>query len=174
MVTLKLQDSDIKDSMQNAPLVEVVIEVPRGSFVKRRASGRLDYVSPFPCPFNYGSVDAVIGPEGDPLDAVVLGPRLSRGARISVPAMGAVWIFDRGLSDDKLICSENPIDPRQRKRILLFFKIHTACKRLLNLLRGYSGPTQCRGWIGAEEAILKASIRNDAAPMAQNIHIRKK
>jgi inorganic pyrophosphatase len=32
--------------------VDVVIEVPRGSFLKRGSSGRTDFVSPLPCPYN--------------------------------------------------------------------------------------------------------------------------
>ena len=59
----------------------MVIEIPRGSFLKRGSTGRLDFLSPVPCPFNYGSVESLIGLEGDLLDAVVLGPRLSRDER---------------------------------------------------------------------------------------------
>ena len=55
--------------------IEVVIEIPKWSFLKRGTSGKVDFVSPFPCPFNYGSVPRYIGLEGDLLDAVVLGPR---------------------------------------------------------------------------------------------------
>ena len=40
------------------PELEVVIEIPRGSFLKRGSSGRIDFVSPLPCPFNYGSAPA--------------------------------------------------------------------------------------------------------------------
>ena len=74
------------------PQVNVVIEVPRGSFLKRGSDGALDFVSPFPCPFNYGSVEGYLGLEGDMLDAVVLGPRLSRGSRVKVQAFGAVLV----------------------------------------------------------------------------------
>ena len=42
--------------IKEPPLVEVVVEIPRGSFLKRGSSGRVDFVSPLPCPFNYGSV----------------------------------------------------------------------------------------------------------------------
>ena len=36
-----------------APIeLEVVIEIPRGSFLKRGSDGQVDFVSPFPCPFN--------------------------------------------------------------------------------------------------------------------------
>ena len=61
------------------PLIEVIIEIPRGGFLKRGSTGELDFISPFPCPFNYGSIPAFIGLDGDLLDAVVLGPRLPRG-----------------------------------------------------------------------------------------------
>ena len=40
------------------PEVDVVIEIPRGSFLKRGSTGHVDFVSPLPCPFNYGSVPA--------------------------------------------------------------------------------------------------------------------
>ena len=39
-----------------APEVDVVIEVTRGSFLKRGSTAHVDFVSPLPCPFNYGSV----------------------------------------------------------------------------------------------------------------------
>jgi len=65
-----------------APEVEVVIEVPRGSFLKRGSSGRVDFVSPLPSPYNYGCVPTHIGLEGDLLDAVVLGPRLPFGSTV--------------------------------------------------------------------------------------------
>ena len=45
------------------PELEVVIEVPRGSFVKRGSSGSVDFISPLPCPFNYGAVPTLLGLE---------------------------------------------------------------------------------------------------------------
>ena len=70
------------DMHKEAPLVEVIIEIPRGSFLKRGSTGELDFISPLPCPFNYGSIPAFIGQDADLLDAVVLGPRLPLGARL--------------------------------------------------------------------------------------------
>jgi len=64
--------------------LDVVIEIPRGSFLKRGSFGTIDFVSPLPCPFNYGAVPLYIGLEGDLLDAVVLGARLPRGTRTRV------------------------------------------------------------------------------------------
>jgi inorganic pyrophosphatase len=151
-----------KSSIEDAPQLEVVIEIPRGSFLKRGSIGRLDFISPFPCPFNYGSVEAYVGCEGDLLDAVVLGPRLRRGTRITVQAFGAVGLMDRGMYDDKLICSDHPIEPVQRFLVLLFFQFYAQCKGLLNLFRGRSGRNHCEGWGDAKAAIARAKPREDA------------
>jgi inorganic pyrophosphatase len=59
---------------RSPPEVEVVIEIPRGSFLKRGSTGHIDFISPLPCPFNYGAVPTLLGLEGALLDAVVLGP----------------------------------------------------------------------------------------------------
>ncbi len=138
-------------------MVEVVIEIPRGSFLKRGSSGSLDFVSPFPCPFNYGSVEAYLGLEGDLLDAVVLGPRLKRGARVSVQALGAIGLTDRGMYDDKLICSDVALGHWQRISILLFFRIYARCKGLLNVYRRRAGRNACEGWCDVREAIARAT-----------------
>jgi hypothetical protein len=101
--------------------LDVVVEVPRGSFLKRGSTGELDFLSPLPCPFNYGSVPQYLGMEGDLLDAVVLGPRLPYGSHVRVKAWGAVTLTDHGMSDDKLICSSRPLGPEERRRVLRFF-----------------------------------------------------
>ncbi len=145
--------------MNNAPKVEVVIEIPKGSIVKRRSSGRLDFISPVPCPFNYGAIDNILGPDKDLLDAVVLGPRLHRGARLTVPVVGAIRITDRGMFDDKLICSEKPVGKMKRALILLFFKFYAKCKGFINFCRGYPGRNHCNGWQEAGEILEKAVTR---------------
>jgi inorganic pyrophosphatase len=143
-----------------APEVEVVIEIPRGSFVKRGSTGHVDFVSPLPCPFNYGSVPQYVGREGDLLDAVVLGPRLALGTRTRVPAWGAVVLTDRGMSDDKLICGREPLSAGQRRRVLRFFRFYAKCKGLLNLARGRPGRNACDGWCEASVAIARARVRD--------------
>ena len=150
------------DAAGETPTVEVVIEVPRGSFLKRGSTGRIDFVSPLPCPFNYGSVPAFLGLEGDLLDAVVLGPRLRLGTRIRVTAWGAVTLTDRGMSDDKLICSEQPVSAKERRRVLRFFRFYAICKGLLNLLRRRPGRNACDGWLAPTQAIARARPRDDA------------
>lgn len=144
------------------PELEVVIEVPRGSFLKRGSTGRVDFVSPLPCPFNYGSVPIYLGLEGDLLDAVVLGPRLPPGTRIRVKARGAVTLSDRGMSDDKLICSDQPLSPSERRKVLRFFRFYARCKGLLNVWRRRPGRNACEGWCEAGQALARARPRGDA------------
>jgi inorganic pyrophosphatase len=142
------------------PKLQVQIEIPRGSFLKRGSTGHIDFISPLPCPFNYGSVPQYLGLEGDLLDAVVLGPRLPRGSRVLVKAWGAVTLTDRGMTDDKLICSHHPLQARQRRNVLRFFHIYAKCKGLLNLLRRRPGRNACDGWCDAAEAIARARPRD--------------
>ena len=136
--------------------VEVVIEVPRGSFLKRGSSGRIDFVSPLPCPFNYGAVPTHLGLEGDLLDALVLGPRLHRGTRLRIQAWGAVTLTDRGMSNDKLVCSHHPPSPAECRNVLRFFHFYAKCKALLNLWRRRPGRNACEGWCEATQALERA------------------
>ena len=145
-----------------APEVEVVIEVPRGSFLKRGSTGSIDFVSPLPCPFNYGAVPTHLGLEGDLLDALVLGPRLRVGTRVRVKAWGAVTFTDRGMSDDKLICADHPPSRAERRNVLRFFHFYAKCKGLLNLWRRRPGRNACEGWCDATEAIARARPLTDA------------
>ena len=143
------------------PEVEVVIEIPRGSFLKRGSTGRVDFISPLPCPFNYGSVPKFLGLEGDLLDALVLGPRLPLGTRIRVKAWGAVTMTDRGMVDDKLICSAHSPSPRERQKVLWFFHFYAKCKGLLNIWRRRPGRNACDGWCDASDALSRARPRHD-------------
>ena len=116
-----------------------MIEIPSGSFLKRGSTGHLDLISPFPCPFNYGSAPQFIGLEGDLLDAVVLGPRLPSGTRIKVHTWGAITLTDRGMCDDKLICSDRSPSAQERDDVLRFFSFYAKCKGLLNVWRRRPG-----------------------------------
>ncbi len=142
--------------LAEAPEVDVVIEVPRGSFLKRGSTGSIDFVSPLPCPFNYGAVPTHLGLEGDLLDALVLGPRLRLGTRTRVRAWGAITLTDRGMSDDKLVCSDHPPSEIEIRDVLRFFRFYAKCKGLLNLWRRRPGRNACEGWCEAAEAIARA------------------
>jgi inorganic pyrophosphatase len=136
--------------------VEVVIEVPRGSFVKRGSTGSIDFISPLPCPYNYGAVPTLLGLEGDLLDALVLGPRRRLGTRTRLGAWGAVTLTDRGMSDDKLICSDARPTLADIEGVLRFFHFYAKCKGLLNLWRRRPGRNACEGWCTATEALARA------------------
>lgn len=141
---------------ESAPLVNVIIETPRGSFLKRGTAGKLDFISPLPCPFNYGSIPAYIGTDGDFLDAIVLGARLPLGASVSVYAWGSIGMIDGGVLEDKLICAQAPISKQQQRLILWFFIIYAKAKYLLNLIKGRKGRNSCEGWHDAASALARA------------------
>lgn len=148
--------------MKSPPLVEVIIEIPKGSFLKRGSTGEVDFVSPLPCPVNYGSAPDYIGLEGDLLDAVVLGPRLPYGTRVRVYVWGAIGLTDRGMYDDKLICGQIPVPLWKQRMLLVFFMFYAKAKHVLNFLRGRKGPNRCEGWDTAEHALARAMPREQA------------
>ena len=155
------QQSHFREISEPSSL-EVVIEIPQGSFLKRGSTGKVDFISPLPCPFNYGSVPNYIGLDGDLLDAVVLGPRLPLGTKIRVKPWGAVMMTDRGLMDDKLICAEHSPDAAQREKVLSFFRFYAKCKGWLNMWRGRPGRNACEGWCEAGDALARAQPRHDS------------
>ncbi len=127
--------------------VLAIIEVPRGSFVKRELheGERIDFVSPLPSPFNYGFLPDAPGEDGDPADAVVLGPRLAAGTEVELTVVGRVRFVDAGAPDHKLVLSAQPISARQRLGLVAFFTLYARAKRALNLLRGARGATRFDG-----------------------------
>lgn len=116
--------------------LRVRIEVPRGAFVKPGHDGRgVDLVSPLPSPFNYGSVPGTHGPDGDPWDAVVLGPRLARGTEVELPVRGRVWFRDGGVDDPKWVVGERPLRTRDKILLVGFFGAYGGLKMLRDLAR---------------------------------------
>jgi inorganic pyrophosphatase len=136
--------------------LEVVIEIPRWSFLKRGSTGKVDFVLPFPCLFNYGSVRDFLGGDGDCLDAIVLGPRLARGTRVKVRVHGAIGLSDRGMYDDKLVCSGEPLRRSARRQVLIFMKVYGVLKRVLDFLRRRPARTACEGWNDERAALSRA------------------
>lgn len=122
--------------------VKVVIEVPRGSLVKWAADGSVDFLSPVPCPFNYGSIVGSRGLDGDPEDAVVIGPVVGRGVVASWPIRGRVDFVDAGIDDPKWICAAEPLTESQWRRISWFFEIYGVAKGVINGVRRKRGPTK--------------------------------
>jgi len=130
---------------QHPTELEVVIEVPRYGFIKRTDAGTMDYISPIPCPFNYGSVPDTRSGDGDRLDAVVLGPTLAQGARVRRRVVAVVRFTDAGEDDPKYVCCD--ATPRRGELLLVegFFRVYAGLKGGLNLLRGRRGSTRFGG-----------------------------
>lgn len=127
-------------------VVTVRIEVARGDFARRAADGSLKLATPVPVPFNYGSILGTTGADGDPVDAIVLGPRLSVGATVDVPVHGVVRFVDAGQPDDKWICGRAP-GWRDRVRLRWFFRIYVVMKRVRHPGRPTSAaPYQEQPW----------------------------
>lgn len=122
------------------------IEVPRGSLIKPRADGGIDFVSPFPCPYNYGAIPDLRSPDGDPLDVVVLGPRLPRNAEVFLPVRAVMGFLDAGALDPKVICSAIKLTPAHHAGLERFFRFYAGAKWLVNASRRAPGPTRCLGW----------------------------
>jgi inorganic pyrophosphatase len=125
-----------------AGCVEVLIEVPRFSFVKRDHHGRVQLVSPLPCPFNYGSLPGTRSADGDPIDALVLGSRRARGELVRLPARGVVRFTDAGAADPKWICSAAELTAADLREVQRFFSIYVVAKRVLNGLLRRPAPTR--------------------------------
>jgi inorganic pyrophosphatase len=100
--------------------VNVVVEIPTGTIAKWEVSkpdGRLEWeiedgkprvVRYLGYPGNYGMIPQSLLPEemggdGDPLDAIVLGPAVPRGSVVQVKLIGVLKLLDGGEQDDKLI-----------------------------------------------------------------------
>jgi inorganic pyrophosphatase len=128
--------------------VEVLIETARWSPVKRHADSSVAFITPVPCPCNYGCIPGLLAGDGDPLDAVVLGPRISRGARVRVSVVDVVDFRDNGLTDPKVICKSGPITDADRAALSRFFTIYAIAKRAMAVAKGESGETRFAGFIG--------------------------
>ena len=100
----------------------IYIETPKGAFVKRNEHLAVDFVSPIPCPFNYGHIKHEIGGDGDPLDALLLGKRYPVGTEINADVVGCVYFLDAGLQDDKLILAHRKPSKMERSVINWFFQ----------------------------------------------------
>lgn len=112
----------------------ILIETPKGSFVKRNEHGQIDYVSPIPCPFHYGCLRGLDGGDGDPMDGLWFGETPKSDQVVGV-VIGVVRFRDKGSVDDKWILT----DGRALTRVELwslqhFFRGYATLKNLLELV----------------------------------------
>lgn len=125
----------------------MTIEYPRWSMVKRRSDGTIDFVSPLPCPYNYGSLAGRRSGDGQALDALVLGPRLALGARLQLASVGVIGFLDLGVHDPKVVFSVGVLSARDRAGLELFFRVYARFKRGLALVRRQPEATGYLGWL---------------------------
>jgi len=130
----------------------VLVEQPRFSFIKRSEDLRVDFVSPVPCPFNYGSVPDSQAEDGDREDVVVLGPRLPKGLYQQLPVLARAHFYDAGRYDGKWVCGK-AMRPLDRGALIAFFTVYARFKRVLNRARGLSGETRFAGLELAPKAV---------------------
>lgn len=129
------------------PEPEVLVETSRWGFIKRRPDGSIDFVSPVPCPYNYGCIPGLDSGDGDPLDVIILGPRLRRGQRLRLPVVGLIAFLDGGCEDPKVICSPRPLRAHERAGLAFFFHVYARFKRVLHFVRGHARETRFLGWL---------------------------
>jgi inorganic pyrophosphatase len=125
----------------------VTIEVSKGSHVKRGSRGEIDFLSPVSCPWNYGSAIGYLGADGDPVDVVLLGPRLERGTVLEVELQGRIPFVDEGEQDDKWIAAEEPLSPELVAEVEAFFQRYARAKKWASRLRMRNLETSVRSYI---------------------------
>jgi len=126
--------------------VDVVIEIPAWSFRKAHYQDgefQEQFVSALPCPFNYGFAPGTMTEEGDPLDVIVIGPRLRQGDMVGVTPSLRVEFLDRGRRDDKMVARLDgaPLTPWDHLVLRVFFCLYVPLKWMIDLIQGARGPT---------------------------------
>lgn len=115
------------------------VDTPRFGFVKRDERGRVDFVSPLPCPFHYGAVPGTRADDGGERDALHLAQtRAAVGDLLEGEAYFVVRFVDGGVSDDKLVLADRPPSAFDLARVRAFFTLYARAKRVLAGLRGTS------------------------------------
>ncbi|UCH13791.1 MAG: inorganic diphosphatase [Bacteroidales bacterium] len=100
--------------------INVVVEIPTGTSEKwevNKISGNIEWefkygepriVRYLGYPANYGMIPGTLASlesegDGDPLDAIILGPPVKRGDIVRCRLIGVLELLDKGVCDDKLI-----------------------------------------------------------------------
>ena len=134
-----------RETMPLPDTVVVDIEVSRFSFVKHRPDGVVDFVSPLPSLFSYGSVLGVLAADGDPQDALVVGAAPRRGSRCELAVHGQVLFVDAGVDDNKWVVGPRPPHKWEWAVIEAFFRVYAVAKRRLAWMRGNRGTISFNG-----------------------------
>lgn len=165
--------------------LNVVIEVPAGTLAKWEVdaeSGVLEWemkdgarrvVQFLAYPGNYGMVPSTLhskegGGDGDPLDVIVLGASMARGALVSVTPIGVLGMLDGGELDQKIVAVASGTPFEEVTSIEeLDERFPGATKILATWFASYKGPgkTALIGFNGPEKAaeLVEETISEHAA-----------
>jgi inorganic pyrophosphatase len=158
-------------------LVHVVVEIPAGTNAKWEVSesgasidrehqdGEPRVVQYLPYPGNYGMVPRTLVPrdaggDGDPLDVILLGPALDRGAVVRARPIGLLRLVDSGERDDKVLAVQLSGPLSEVTDLGSLDRRYAGAAAIIETwFTNYKGPgrLESRGIGGAEEAI--AAIR---------------
>jgi inorganic pyrophosphatase len=86
--------------------IEVIVEIPVGSFIKYEIKDNqlyVDRILDHNYPANYGFIPGTLAADGDAEDVFVLGPYLYPGSRVRAKAIGIIPMIDNGVQDDKIV-----------------------------------------------------------------------
>jgi inorganic pyrophosphatase len=157
------------DATEPAPVVDIIIEIPRGSRNKyeydhERHVVRLDrrLFTATAYPSDYGFVPDTLAEDGDPLDALVLLDEPTfPGCWVSARPIGVFWMTDDAGPDAKILCVPAS-DPRWDKVVDVsdvpdlaaeighFFEVYKALEPHKHTdVRGWDGPAAAMAEIEA-------------------------
>lgn len=155
--------------------IEVMIEIPAGTSTKYETDGKTGHLfvdrflaMSMAYPANYGSIPSTIGPDGDPLDALVITRQpIYPGTFIRVRPIGLLKMIDGGDVDDKVVAVPiSKVDPTyddiktiddlpaiERDRIEQFFAVYKKLPARSKVveMNGYEG-------IDAAQDMLKTGL----------------
>ena len=161
--------------------IQVVIEIPTGTTAKwevNKSDGLLHWelkngkprvVQYLGYPGNYGMIPRTLlpkdeGGDGEPLDVIVLGPPVERGAVVQAKLIGVLKLLDGGEQDDKLVAvlKDTPFYTLESVSQLdkEFVGITAIIQKWFESYKG-SGEMKALGYGDKEEAdiILQAAIK---------------
>ena len=169
-------------------LVNVVVEIPAGTTAKLEvdhvrgvirqeqrdgAPRTIDYL---PYPASYGMVPRTLlpreaGGDGDPLDAVLLGPAVPSGTLARARVIAMLRLLDEGEADDKLVAVPAGEAHADLRDLASLDRRYPGARRILETFFAHydgEGVTEVRGWADAAEA--NATVDRAAAAYAADAH----
>jgi inorganic pyrophosphatase len=149
--------------------VVVFVEIPAGSRNKYEYDPQLGGIvldrrlfTSMSYPADYGFIEATLGEDGDPLDALVLaGDPTFPGCRIRARPIGVFYMTDEKGADEKIICTSindpawgrvhdiHDLQPEFRDEIEHFFQVYKDLEKKQTATRGFGNRTEALEVIAA-------------------------